>query len=303
MDRFLTIGDASAAELVRVIEASERLRAAGRASHERPLTGRCLATVFEKPSLRTRVSFEQAMGALGGRALVMGGAEVRFDEREAPEDAARVLAGLVDVLGARVHQHATLERLAAPKALPVINLLSDKAHPCQALADVMTLMEEFGTISGRTVAFVGDGNNVARSLASLCARLGLHFVLASPGGYGFEEAERARLAEHGPGTVRVLEGPAEAVEGADAVYTDTWVSMGQEDEAAERTAALQAYQLNEALLEKAPVHAIVLHCLPAKRGAEITDAVLDGPRSRVFRQAHNRLHAQKGLLAELLAEA
>ena len=301
MERFLTIGDASVAELARVIEMAEAMRAAGRASHERVLAGRCLATVFEKPSLRTRVSFEQAVVELGGHAIVMGGGEVGIADREPPGDVGRVLQGMVDGLAARVIAHDSLERVAAT-GLPVINLLSDEAHPCQAIADWLTLRDAFGPeLAGRRLAFVGDGNNVARSLAVLCAKLGIRFALASPAGYGFDESFLARVSESGgdPALLSRQPDPAAAVDAADAVYTDTWVSMGQETEADRREAAFRGYQVNAELLGRAPDHAIVLHCLPAKRGCEISDEVIEGPRSWVFRQAHNRLHAQKGILAAM----
>jgi ornithine carbamoyltransferase len=206
---------------------------------------------------------------------------------------------------ARVFEHEKLQELAAHSRVPVINALSDYSHPCQALADAMTLMDEFGRdLKGRTVAYVGDGNNVARSLAVICGRLGVGFVLASPPGYELEQQFLDRIMAHVPGlSFRMTHDPLEAVRNADAIYTDTWVSMGQEDEKSKRLAAFKDFQVNEQLIQAAPKQAIVLHCLPAYRNVEITDAAMDGPRSRVFPQAHNRLHAQKGLLAVLMGGA
>jgi ornithine carbamoyltransferase len=271
------------------------------------LKGRTLCCLFEKPSLRTRVSFEQAAARLGGRALTLSHAEVGIGSRETPEDVARVLAGMVDAIMARVVAHRTLERMAAVSAVPIINGLSELAHPAQALADVLTLIDEFSPgdpagLRGRRIAFVGDGNNVARSLAVACGRLGLSFRICSPPGYELDQDWIDKVVAKVPGTsIRQCTDPVEAVLHADAVYSDTFVSMGQESERSERLAAFGRYQINAELMGQAPAHAIVLHCLPASRGVEITDDVIEGPRSRVFPQAHNRLHAQMGLLAHLLA--
>ncbi len=302
MKQFLTIPDASDAELTRVFDAAYELRGQREAGEANPplLEGQTLAMLFEKPSLRTRVSFEQAMIELGGHAIVLGQHEVGLGKRESVADATRVLAGMVHGIAARVFEHRHLEEMAAHSPVPVINMLSDEAHPCQALADVMTIMDEFGRdLSGRHVAFVGDGNNVARSLALLAARFGMRFTLAAPQGFAFDSAFIAKAKAAGADP-RVMADPVESVRDADVVVTDTFVSMGQEAERARRKRAFEGYQLNEALLERAPAHAIVLHCLPAYRGEEITDEVMDGPRSRVFPEAHNRLHAQKGLLAVLM---
>jgi ornithine carbamoyltransferase len=205
------------------------------------------------------------------------------------------------VLVARVFEHEKLKRMAAADALPIINALSDYAHPCQALADALTLRDEFGAdLTGRTLAFIGDGNNVARSLAMICGKLGANFVLSSPPGYELEQAFQDRIMAQVPSmNFEMTSDPRRAVQDADAIYTDTWTSMGQEAEQERRLAAFKGFALDEDLLAAAPGHAIVLHCLPAKRGVEITNDVMDGPRSRVFQQAHNRLHAQKGLLAQM----
>ncbi len=261
------------------------------------LAGKTLAMIFEKPSLRTRVSFEQAMYELGGHAIVIRQDEVGLGKREAIGDVARVLGGMVHGIAARVFDHNVLVQLAQHSGIPVINMLCDDEHPAQALADVMTLMQEFAPetheLTGRKLAWVGDGNNVARSLAQISKLLGMKMTLASPAGYELPDA-----AQWGAEQVR---DPKQAVADADAVVTDTFVSMGQEAEKAKRLEAFRGYQVNDELLAAAPNHAVVLHCLPAYRGVEITDSVMDGPRSRVFREAHNRLHAQKGLLAVMLA--
>ncbi len=304
MQRFLSIADATGDDLVRIFDLAFSLREQrqrGRRA-EPVLTGRTAAMIFEKPSLRTRVSFEQAIIELGGQVITLGASEVGLGKRESTADVARVLGGMVDLIIARVFEHQKLIDLAEHSGLPVINALSDATHPCQALADAMTMMDEFGRdLSGRTVAFIGDGNNVAVSLAALAARLGMRFVIASPEGFELQDAALADVLRDARGfACRRLRDPRQAVAEADVIYTDTWVSMGQEAEKARREAAFAAYQVNTALLAAAPRHAIVLHCLPAYRGVEITSDVLDGPRSRAFPQAHNRLHAQKGLLAMMM---
>jgi len=272
------------------------------------LSRRCLVCLFEKSSLRTRISFEQAMRRLGGEAMSMAASEFGVGGREAPQDIARVVSSMVDAVMARVLSHQTLETFASVSTVPIINGLSDYAHPAQALADALTIIDEFSParvegVKGRSVAFVGDGNNVARSLGEICAKLGMNFAICSPPGYELEPEWLAKvrpLADRTGARIEVMEDPVEAVLHADAIYCDTFVSMGQEDERAERLTAFRKYQVNNELVEQAPRHAIVLHCLPAYRGVEITDEVLDGPRSRAFPQARNRLDAQMGLLAELL---
>ncbi len=267
------------------------------------LKGKTLAMVFQKPSLRTRVSFEMAMQHLGGHAFYLGPQEIGLGKREAISDVARVLSGYVDAIMARVFDHEHVEELARWADVPVINGLSDYNHPCQALADGLTMYEHFGRIEGLKVVFVGDGNNVAVSLLHLCAKLGAHFVFSGPEGYDIPE-KAWRLAEdfarESGAALHVERDPHKAVEGADVIYTDTWVSMGQEAEAEQRMKVFPPYQVNAALVARAKPTAVVMHCLPAHRGYEITDEVMDGPQSVVFQQAHNRLHAQKGLLALLL---
>jgi ornithine carbamoyltransferase len=273
------------------------------------LAGTTLAILFEKPSLRTRVSFEEAMNRLGGRAIVLGQNEVGLGSREAVEDVSRVLSGMSHGMCLRVFDHENLLKMSKVSTVPVINALSDLSHPAQVLADVMTLAQEFGDnklepLKGRTVTFIGDGNNVSRSLAVICGKLGMKFRISSPAGYSLTDEwidhVRKRLPELDLDTA---EDPEAFLEDADALYSDTFVSMGEEAERAIKMAAFEGYQVNEEMMVKCPKHCIVLHCLPAYRGIEITDAVIDGPQSRVFQQAHNRLHAQIGLLAEILKDA
>ncbi|MCC6581472.1 MAG: ornithine carbamoyltransferase [Phycisphaeraceae bacterium] len=305
MQHFISIAEVSGSWLNQVLDRGLALRDQRRKgqAHVPILAGKSLAVLFEKPSLRTRVSFEQAMVELGGHAIILGQEGVGVGQRESVADVIRVLSGMVHGIAARVFEHSKLVDMARYGSIPVINALSDYSHPCQALADVMTIMDEFGrAIAGTTVAFIGDGNNVARSLATICGKLGMNFILASPPGYELEKQFVARIMSHVPSmSFEITQDARDAVHYADVVYTDTWVSMGQEAEAASRKAVFADYQVNAELMSQAPAHAIVLHCLPAHRGWEITDEVMDGPQSRVFPQAHNRLHAQKGLLAELLA--
>jgi len=267
------------------------------------LAGRGVAMVFEKPSNRTRNSTEMAVVALGGHPVYIQGHEVGLDTRESAADVARTLACYHSVVAARVADHGSLERMAAAVdeaglSVPVVNLLSDRAHPCQALADLLTLRQVFGpgTLDERTVAYVGDANNVWRSLAIAAALQGVSTRVASPPGYGPSPDDVALVDSLG-GRLAVTTDPAEAVDGVDAVYTDVWTSMGQESESAARLAAFDGFQVNGPLLAGAADHAVVLHCLPAHRGEEISAEVVDGPRSVVWRQAANRLHAMRGLLA------
>jgi ornithine carbamoyltransferase len=287
-----------------LLELALRLKADQKAGRlDRPFAGRTLALIFEKASMRTRVSFEVAMTQLGGAAIYLSKQDVNLGEREPISDGARVLDRYVDAVAARVYNHEVVEELARFCTIPVINALSDRAHPCQALADTLTVRERFGATEGRKLCFVGDGNNVARSLAIAAAYLGMHFTIASPPGYGFDAEFLATVrdaAGRGGGTVEAVEDPREAVRGADAVYTDVWVSMGQEHEAEQRRRAFADWQLNAALMREAGPQAIVLHCLPAHRGQEITDEVIESPQSAVFDQAGNRLHAQRALLYQLI---
>ncbi len=265
------------------------------------LTGRVLGMVFEKPSLRTRVSFHSAMAQLGGSCVFLAGKEVGLGSRESLPDFARIMSQYVDAVVLRTFSHATVETFAKFATCPVINGLSDYYHPCQALGDLLTVQELFGNVTGRTIAFVGDGNNVARSLALGCGKLGVRFVLSAPDGYGFDAPFLEICRRIVPnGQLQATADPAQAVRHADIIYTDVWTSMGQEAERDQRRERFADYQVNRDLLAKAPAHCRVMHCLPAHRGEEITDDVLESDRSVVFEQAGNRLHAQKALLQWLL---
>jgi ornithine carbamoyltransferase len=262
------------------------------------LSRKTLALIFEKPSLRTRVSFETAMAHLGGSAVYLTQADIGLGTREPVKDVARVLGRMCDGIAARTFRHESIVELAAYSDAPVINALSDYSHPCQAMADLMTMREHFGEIAGRKLAFIGDGNNVARSLATACAKLGLRFTLACPVGYELEEAFVAPLGA----TVAMTNEPAKAVVDADVVYTDTWVSMGQEAEKDARASDFLGFQIDEALMAKAPPSAVVMHCLPAYRGCEISEAVFEAHAGTIFAEACNRLHFQRTLLNLLIGE-
>lgn len=301
----LSIGELTADEVHLLLRTARRLKAEwqeGRSSE--PLAGKTLAMLFQKPSLRTRVSFEVGMLQLGGRALYLSPGEVQMGARESIPDVARVLSRFVDGIMARVFHHEDVSKLAEHATVPVINGLSDLTHPCQALADCLTIIEKKGGMDGITVAFVGDGdNNVAHSLMLATVKLGGNFHVASPAGYGPSEAYRALaqgLAESSSSRVRVFSDPREAVAGADVVYTDVWTSMGQEAETKQRLAAFDGFRVDNSLFSLAGPSAIFMHDLPAHRGEEVTDEVIDGPQSVVFDQAENRLHAQKAVLYLLM---
>jgi len=276
----------------------------GRGELPAALGGKTLAMIFEKPSLRTRVSFETAMAQLGGHAIYLAPADIGLGTREPVCDVARVLGRICDGIMARTFLHETVEQLAEHCPAPVINALSDYSHPCQAMADLMTVMEHFcsdrSSPAGRTLVFVGDGNNVARSLAVLCAKLDLTFVLSAPEGYELEDAFVQSLPDGGQYILN--RDPTQAVADADVIYTDTWVSMGQEEQKAERIKDFAGFQVDSALLAAAPDHAIVLHCLPAYRGIEIAEDVFEAHARTIFEQAENRLHVQRTLLNVLLGE-
>lgn len=295
MRHFTEIDDLSATELGRVLEL------ASAAASPTLLAGRGMALVFEKPSARTRNSMEMAVVQLGGHPVYISDEEVGLDRRESVEDVTRVMAGFHAAIGARVFSQSVVERMAAVDLVPVVNLLSDQGHPMQALADLLTVQQTFGELSGRSVAFVGDANNVAFSLALGAGLAGMEFRIASPGGYAFSESDLERIAM--TEEPKVFKRPEEAVDGADVVYTDTWTSMGQEDEAAQRRRDFEGFRVDDRMMEAASAQAIFLHCLPAHRNEEATDAVLDGPQSRIWVQAVNRMHAARGLLVWLLSEA
>lgn len=268
-----------------------------------PLTGQGVALIFEKPSNRTRHSMEVAVVQLGGHPVYTRGEEIGFDTREPVEDIAHIMSGYHSIIAARVFSHGIIDRLKAASSVPVVNMLSDISHPLQALADVRTMVEEFGDLKGLTVAYVGDYNNVARSLGEACVLLGAHFQLACPANYGAEDEELRRLNSLGSGSVEQSLSVAEAVAGAVAVHTDTWVSMGQESEKAERLAVFGTYSVTDEIMSLAHPEAIFMHCLPAYRGLEVDASVIDGPRSRVIRQGHNRLHTARSVMAFLLQQS
>jgi ornithine carbamoyltransferase len=307
VQHFLAITDLSSREIENLLDSALALKKAWSKGGNRPLLkGKVLGMVFQKPSLRTRVSFEMAMKHLGGDALYLSPAEVGLGGRESVPDVARVLSGYVDGIMARVFDHEHILTLAQWSCVPVINGLSDYNHPCQALADMLTILERRKKLAGLTVSYVGDGNNVATSLAHSCARLGMHFRIATPLDYELPAPVVVKAREIAAVTGSMIfetTDPHEAVREADVVYTDTWTSMGQEAETEKRKAVFPPYQVNEALLKLARPDALVMHCLPAHRGQEIIDAVADGPNSVIFAQAENRMHAQKAVLAWLLGPA
>lgn len=302
MQHFLTLLEWPKDELMRLIEEAVFLKREHQTGGNRPvLKGKSLGLIFQKPSLRTRVSFEMGMVHLGGYAFYLSPQEIGLGKRESIADVARVVSGYVDGVMARVFEHEHVEQLAKWSSVPIINGLSDYNHPCQAMADVLTIYEEFGKLAGLKVAYIGDSNNVTRSLLFSAAQFGFHLTIASPEGYEIDaESVKKATAAAGQDIATTTNDAVEAVTDADVVYTDTWTSMGQEEEAEKRRQIFPPFQVNQQLLAKAPSHAIVMHCLPAHRGEEITDEVADGPQSRLFPQAHNRLHAQKAILARLL---
>jgi len=267
-----------------------------------PLAGKTLAMIFEKPSLRTRVTFEVGMTQLGGHAIFLSPDDINMGVRESIADTAKNLSRLVDGIMARTFAHDTVVGLARDSSIPVINGLTDRLHPCQGLTDCFTIQEKLGSLAGVKVTFLGDGNNVAHSLIYAAARLGMDFSIACPPGYEplSEIVDEARAEAQS--TITVTHDITEALSGANVVYTDAWASMGQEHEAEKRREAFASYQLNRAALDLARPNALVMHCLPAHRGEEITDEVIDGPQSIVFEQAENRLHTQKAILAMLMAD-
>ena len=301
---FLAVSDYSASELQEMLDLAIALKKEHFAGGNKPLfKGKVLAMVFQKPSLRTRVSFDMAMRHMDGDALYLSPSEIGLGKRESIADIARVISGYVDAIMARVFDHNHVLELAKWASIPVINGLSDYNHPCQAMADALTIIEKFGTLKGLNVTFMGDGNNVAVSLLHICARLGANFTLASPEGYDMESRAidiGRKISLESGSTMKFLRDPHDAVKNAHVIYTDTWTSMGQEEEAEKRMAVFPPYQVNQKLVNEADKEVIVMHCLPAHRGQELTDEVADGAHSVIFPQAHNRLHAQKAVLAKLL---
>ncbi len=306
MKHFLDLADFTSDEIRHLLDLGSTLKQELKNGEFRPiLKNKVLAMVFQKPSLRTRVSFDMAMRTLGGDALYLSPQEIGLGKRESIADVARVLSGYVQVIMARVFAHEHVLELAKWASVPVINGLSDYNHPCQAMADALTIYEEFGNLKGLTISYIGDGNNVAVSLMKVATKLGADFRIANPEGYDMPEADieqSKKFAELSGGSVTLLREPQAAADQADVIYTDTWTSMGQEEEAENRRKVFPPYQVNQEIVKLAKPKAIVLHCLPAHRGEEITDEVADGPHSRLFVQAENRMHAQKAILVDLLTE-
>lgn len=296
----LTVWDLSSEEIGSILTRALQLKS-GAGRDACPLIGKSIGLLFEKPSTRTRVSFEAGIYQLGAQAITMHAGELQMGRGETVSDTAKTLSRYLDGIVIRTSSHARLEEFAAGASIPVINGLSDLHHPCQVLADLMTILEKKGALKGIRLAFIGDGNNVANSLIEAAVRMEMNLVIACPEGYEPHPDVLDRAREVGKGDIIILRDPREAAGRADVVYTDVWVSMGQEKEAVERKARFRPYQINEALLACAKGDVIVLHCLPAHRGEEITDGVMDGPRSVVFDQAENRLHSQKALLEFLLS--
>jgi ornithine carbamoyltransferase len=305
MDHFLSIADLTPEQLQGLLDLAQELKEEWRKGANRPLLrGKTLGMVFQKPSLRTRVSFDMGMIHLGGQALYLSPNEIQLGKRESVGDVARVLSRYVDGIMARVFAHDHILELAQYSQVPVINGLSDYNHPCQGLTDLFTVWENKTTLKGRKLVYVGDGNNVARSLLFGAAKLGMNFVLAGPEGYHLpadDIAQAQRFAVDSRSRLLQTTDVHAAVVQADVIYTDAWYSMGQEEEAQRRARVFPPYQVNETLVSEAAEDVIVMHCLPAHRGQEITDGVADGPHSVMFDQAENRMHAQKAILVELMA--
>ena len=293
---FLDITDLSARDLGSVMNLAQvEISSLGR-----PLSDKGVALIFEKPSNRTRHSMEMAVVQLGGHPIFTRGEEVGFDQRETVEDVTRIMAGYHHVIAARVFEHSILQRMAAVSSVPIINMLSDHSHPLQALADLLTMRQELGELRNKTVAWIGDYNNVARSLVEACALDGMHIRLGCPNGYGANENELSRIANLGAASVEQFSSARTASTGAHAVHTDVFVSMGQEAETAKRMIDFKEFCVDAMVMANADKQAIFMHCLPAHRGVEVTSEVIDGAQSRVVTQAHNRMHAARGLLAHLM---
>jgi ornithine carbamoyltransferase len=291
----LDITDVDAADARLVLDLAERPPDA----LGRPLDGQGVALIFEKPSNRTRHSMEMAVVQLGGHPVYTRGEEVGFDTREPVEDIAKIMSGYHAIIAARVFHHAVVERLAASASVPVVNMLSDWSHPLQGFADALTMRQCLGELDAKTVAYVGDYNNVARSLAEVSALLGMHVRFGCPLGFQADDAELERIALMGAASVEQTTRPADAVAGAHAVHTDTWVSMGQESDKEERRRAFEGFTVDETMMSFADPAAVFMHCLPAYRGFEVSPGVIDGPQSVVFQQGHNRLHSARAVLAFL----
>ncbi|MFQ6675165.1 MAG: ornithine carbamoyltransferase [Fidelibacterota bacterium] len=297
---FLHITDFETGEIFAVLELADKLKAQTRTGKEHPLLkGKTLAMIFQKPSARTRISFETGMNQLGGHAIFLGPSEIGLGEREEPRDVARVVSRYNHLVVARVFEHARVTELARWASIPVINGLSDYNHPCQVMADIFTLRERRKNLDGLRIAYVGDGNNVANSWVNLSRRIAMTLVLACPEGYEPDAETVESAGNAGLSRISLVRDPLEAVRGADVVYTDVWTSMGQESDRDLRKEVFRPYQVNDQVMAAAGNQAFFMHCLPAHRGEEVTDAVLEGPRSLVFDQAENRLHVQKAIMVTL----
>jgi ornithine carbamoyltransferase len=306
MRHFITLNDVKIKELNRILDLSSTIKREWKQGERTPyLTGKMLGMIFEKQSLRTRVSFETGMFHLGGSSITLGD-EAGFGKRESVKDFAEVLSSMVNAVMIRAKKHQSVREFAKYSRCPVINGLTNACHPCQAIADVLTIREEFGSFQGLKIAWVGDANNVAVSLVRACSQLGMSIAIAAPQGFQFAEKNLPKIIGKGQTEgfkITLTDDPAKAVKDAHAVFTDVWVSMGQEAEEERRKTVFAPYQVNETLMKKARKDAIFLHCLPARRGLEVTDGVMDSEQSRVIQEAENRLHAQKGMLVWLLTEA
>ena len=302
---FLTVWDFSRDELLRILQKAAEIKERRSEVAKAPLKNMAIALLFQKPSTRTRISFEVGIRQLGGQPIYLSWGELQLSRGETLSDTMKVLERYVSCVVARVHRHADLEIMADSASIPIINALSDLHHPCQALADYLTIMEKKGRLEGINLVFIGDGqNNVCTSLIQGASRLGVNITVCSPKKYLPSEQfikEAKREAAKQSAEVKITEDPVEAVKDADIIYTDVWVSMGKEQELEERLRAFKPYQVNLELLRRAPEHVMVMHCLPAQRGLEITNEVLDSPRAIIWDQAENKLHVQKSLLAMILS--
>ncbi len=301
---FISIADYTREELEEIFELTKELKAKTKRGEEHHLCkGKTMAMIFAKPSARTRISFETGMYQLGGYALYLSPNDIGIGKREAVKDIARVVSRYNDIIMARLFDHAHILELAEYASVPVINGLTDYNHPCQIMADIFTIMEKRGHLEDLKITYIGDGNNVANSWVNLASKLPMHLVICSPSGFEPDSETLTRAREAGVSQIEIVHDPEVAVKDADVVYTDVWASMGQEAEAEERRKVFMPYQVNEKLMAHARKDALVMHCLPAHRGEEITDEVLDGPQSIVFDEAENRMHVQKAIIVKLLCKA
>ncbi|MCH7820000.1 MAG: ornithine carbamoyltransferase [Candidatus Marinimicrobia bacterium] len=301
-DNFISIADISADEIHETLELAVEIKAKLKAGEEyKPLAGKTMAMIFAKPSARTRISFETGMNKLGGYALYLSPDDISIGEREAVKDIAQVISRYNEAIMARLFSHEHMLELAEYASIPVINGLTDYNHPCQVMGDILTVKEHHGNLDNLKVVFVGDGNNVANSWLNLAAKIPMHFVLTGPEGYDPDEKTLTDAKESGISIIEIIHDPVKALKDADVIYTDVWASMGQEEESVKRAEEFKVYQLNSDLMLHAKPTALVMHCLPAHRGEEITDEVIDGANSIVFDQAENRMHIQNAIMVQLMS--